>query len=76
MWTLSKSVSVEWEAEMPVSRFSAASYVLALPSCPKCGSRMVLLQIVPYGINKDERSYECRSCGHEVMEVVAFEAAN
>ena len=61
---------------MPASRFSAASYVMALPSCPKCGSRMVLVQIVPYEVNKDERSYECRSCDHEVTEVIAFEEAS
>jgi len=61
---------------MPVSRFAAASYVLALPSCPKCGSQMVLVQIVPYDVNKDERSYECRSCEHEITEVVAFEEAS
>jgi hypothetical protein len=37
---------------MLVSRFAAAPHVLALPSCPKCGSRVALVQIVPYDVDR------------------------
>jgi DNA-directed RNA polymerase subunit RPC12/RpoP len=54
-------------------------WMMALPSCPKCGSRMSLVHIFPYDKGKDERTYECARCGHEVThevtEVVFREAS-
>ena len=60
---------------MPRPQLASASYVLALPSCPKCGTRMLLVQIVSLSLCEDERTYECSRCEHEIMEIVAFKQA-
>jgi hypothetical protein len=36
---------------------------------------MSLVHILPYDKGKDERTYECSHCGHEVSEVVFKEAS-
>jgi predicted Zn-ribbon and HTH transcriptional regulator len=39
--------------------------VIACPSCPKCGTRMVLIRIFP--------DNECPRCEHEVTEIFQLE---
>ena len=33
--------------------------VFACPSCPKCGTRMVLIHIFPDRTGHEQRTYEC-----------------
>ena len=33
--------------------------VIACPSCPKCGTRMVLIHIFPDRTGHEQRTYEC-----------------
>jgi hypothetical protein len=52
------------------------SYFAAIPrpSCPECGTRMMLSRI-SLVLNKpdhDERSFECSNCGNEHTEIVKF----
>jgi DNA-directed RNA polymerase subunit M/transcription elongation factor TFIIS len=49
--------------------------VLACPACPKCGTRMVLVCIVPDRSGHDQRTYECPRCQHEVTETIQFRKA-
>ena len=49
--------------------------VIASPSCPKCGTRMVLLLIFPDRPGYDRRTYECPRCEHEVTEIMEFKNA-
>jgi hypothetical protein len=50
--------------------------MLACPSCPKCGTRMMLVGILPDRPGHDQRIYECRSCEHEITEVIQFRKAS
>jgi hypothetical protein len=50
--------------------------VIACPSCPKCGSRMRLVLICPTALGRDERTYECPRCEHEVVEDFQFKKAS
>ncbi len=50
------------------SGFSPA--VIACPSCPKCGTRMMLVRIFADRPGYDERTYECPRCEHEITEVI------
>jgi DNA-directed RNA polymerase subunit RPC12/RpoP len=43
--------------------------VIACPSCPKCGTRMLLVHIFPDRPEHDQRTYECPRCEHEVTEI-------
>ena len=47
--------------------------VIACPSCPKCGTRMVLISIFPDRPRRDQRTYECPRCEHEVTEIFQLE---
>ena len=47
--------------------------VIACPSCPKCGTRMVLIHIFPDRTVHDQRTYECPRCEHEVTEIFQLE---
>jgi hypothetical protein len=47
--------------------------VIACPSCPKCGARMVLIHIFPNRTRHDQRTYECPRCEHEVTEIFQLE---
>lgn len=49
--------------------------VIACPSCPKCGTRMVLVSIFPGRPRHDQRIYECPRCEHEVTEIFQVERA-
>jgi uncharacterized protein (UPF0212 family) len=49
--------------------------VIACPSCPKCGTRMVLVHIFPDRLGPDQRTYECPRCEHEVTEIFQIERA-
>jgi DNA-directed RNA polymerase subunit RPC12/RpoP len=42
--------------------------VIACPSCPKCGTRMLLVHIFPDNPGIDRRTYECPRCEREVTE--------
>jgi Zn ribbon nucleic-acid-binding protein len=55
---------------MPDPRGRALSWMMALPSCPKCGNRMSLVLIFFRDNGTDERTYECEHCGHEAFEVI------
>jgi len=46
--------------------------IIALPSCPKCGTRMTLVHIFPDRPGYDQRTYECPRCEHEITEVIEF----
>jgi len=50
-------------------------HIIACPSCPKCGTRMLLIRIFPDRPGYDQRIYECPHCEHEVTESVEFERA-
>jgi DNA-directed RNA polymerase subunit RPC12/RpoP len=47
--------------------------VIACPSCPKCGTRMLLVRIFPDSPGHDQRTYECPRCEHEVTEIFQLE---
>ena len=47
--------------------------VIACPSCPKCGTRMLLVRIFPDIPGIDRRTYECPRCEHEVTESFQLE---
>ena len=49
--------------------------VIACPSCPKCGTRMVLINIFPHRLGHDRRTYECPRCEHEVTEIFQLRRA-
>jgi ribosomal protein S27AE len=53
-----------------------ASLLMAHPSCPKCGTRMMLVRIFPDRPGFDVRTYECPRCEHEVIEVVQYKKAS
>jgi DNA-directed RNA polymerase subunit RPC12/RpoP len=61
---------------MPSSQSVSMRSMLALPSCPKCGTRMLLIRLIPYDHGSDQRTYECHQCGHEVTEVIRFKLAS
>jgi DNA-directed RNA polymerase subunit RPC12/RpoP len=48
--------------------------MIASPSCPKCGTRMLLLLIFPDRPGYDQRTYECPRCEHEVTEIMKFKS--
>lgn len=50
--------------------------ILACPRCPKCGTRMMLVQISSGKPGYDQRVYECAGCEHEVTEVIRFRMAS
>lgn len=58
-----------------VSREFGSSF-MARPSCPKCGTRTMLVRIFPDRPGYDVRTYECPRCEHEVVEVVQYERAS
>src|ERR1700757_777409 len=47
--------------------------VIACPSCPKCGTRMLLVHIFSDSPGHDQRTYECPRCEHEVTEIFQLE---
>jgi tRNA(Ile2) C34 agmatinyltransferase TiaS len=47
--------------------------VIACPSCRRCGTRMVLVQIFPDSPGHDQRTYECPRCEYEVTEIFQVE---
>jgi hypothetical protein len=47
--------------------------VIACPSCPKCGTRTMLVRIFPDSPGHDQRTYEC-PLRDEVTEIMAFPA--
>jgi DNA-directed RNA polymerase subunit RPC12/RpoP len=51
-------------------------HVIACPSCPKCGTRMLLIRIFPDRRGYDQRIYECPRCEHEVTEIMEFKRAS
>ena len=43
------------------------------PSCPKCGTHMMLARIEPAAEpGHDLRTFECSACGHNETEKVAY----
>jgi DNA-directed RNA polymerase subunit M/transcription elongation factor TFIIS len=44
--------------------------VIACPSCPKCGTRMMLILILPERRGYDLHTYECPRCEHEITETI------
>jgi|SRR6516165_6309750 len=44
--------------------------VLGLPSCPQCGTRMLLIRILPERRGYESRTYECPRCEYEITEVI------
>ena len=50
--------------------------VLASPSCPRCGARMLLVRILPHASGYEQRTYECPRCDHEVTEIIQFNKAS
>jgi hypothetical protein len=53
-----------------------ASLLVANPSCPKCGIRMMLVRVLPDRPGSDVRTYECPRCEHEVIEIVQYRKAS
>jgi predicted RNA-binding Zn-ribbon protein involved in translation (DUF1610 family) len=53
----------------PATTYSAA---IIRPSCPRCGTRMMLARIEPAQPEHDKRTFECPKCGNEHSEVVKF----
>jgi DNA-directed RNA polymerase subunit RPC12/RpoP len=50
--------------------------VIACPSCPKCGTRMLLICVFPDRPGYDQRTYQCPRCEHEVTEIIKFRKAS
>ncbi len=50
--------------------------LIAAPSCPRCGTRMLLVRILPARPGYDQRSYECPRCEHEITEIIKFRKAS
>jgi len=50
--------------------------VISCPSCPKCGTRMLLIRIFPDRPGYDQRTYECPRCEHAINAVVACHPPN
>jgi transposase-like protein len=42
------------------------------PSCPKCGTAMMVVRIEPHTPGQQMRTFECPSCDWSESEVVAF----
>ena len=42
------------------------------PSCPKCGSGMLIARIEPDAPDHDLRTFECPACQHAETKVVKF----
>jgi DNA-directed RNA polymerase subunit RPC12/RpoP len=57
------------------ARIAIMPVVLACPSCPACGTRMLLVSVSPDKPDHDRRIYECPRCLHEVTEVIQFRKA-
>jgi DNA-directed RNA polymerase subunit M/transcription elongation factor TFIIS len=57
---------------MATQQIDFSPAVIASPSCPKCGTRMVLVRIFPDRPGYDQRTYECPRCEHEITEVAQF----
>ena len=53
-----------------------SAHVIACPSCPKCGTRMLLIRIFPDRPGYDQRTYDCPRCEHEVTEIMEFKRAS
>ena len=51
-------------------------FVIACPSCPKCGTRMMLTYVVPERKVYERRIYECPRCEHEVTETIRYMEAS
>jgi len=49
--------------------------VIVAPSCPRCGTRMLLICILPDKPGHDQRTYECPRCEHEITEIIALKKA-
>jgi DNA-directed RNA polymerase subunit RPC12/RpoP len=60
---------------MAAQQIELSPAVMASPSCPKCGIRMLLVRIFPDRPGYDQRTYECPRCEHEVTEIVRFRKA-
>lgn len=46
--------------------------VIDRPSCPKCGTKMMLRRIEPDAPDHDKRTFECPSCNHEETFVFKY----
>jgi hypothetical protein len=46
--------------------------VIACPTCPRCGTRMEHVRILPDRPAPDQRIYESPRCEYEVTEIVNF----
>jgi DNA-directed RNA polymerase subunit RPC12/RpoP len=64
--------TVAWEEKMGAD-VGYSPRVIACPSCPKCGTRMLLVRIFPDSPGHDQRTYECPRCEHEVTEIFQLE---
>lgn len=44
------------------------------PSCPRCGTRMMLARIAPMrdAPDHDQRTFDCPKCGNEMNEIIQF----
>jgi hypothetical protein len=49
----------------------ASTHAIIPPSCPKCGTIMMLAPITPDGAG-NRRTFECPSCDHSDSEVMQF----
>jgi tRNA(Ile2) C34 agmatinyltransferase TiaS len=50
--------------------------VIACPSCPRCGTRMMLILIFPESLGYDQHTYECPKCEHEITKIVPIKKAS
>ena len=52
----------------------STSYSVSIkrPSCPKCGTQMLLSRIEPDAPDHDKRTFKCSACSHELSEIVKF----
>jgi predicted RNA-binding Zn-ribbon protein involved in translation (DUF1610 family) len=48
------------------------SDLIKRPSCPKCGTAMLLTSLEPDKPDHDKRTFDCAGCGEQVSEVVKF----
>jgi hypothetical protein len=58
---------------MPNSQIAKIQFAkIDLPSCPNCGSQMLLTRIVPDEPGYDQRTFECGHCDTEITRIVKF----
>jgi uncharacterized Zn finger protein len=55
--------------------FDPPTLEVAHPSCGKCGAPTWLTRIEADGPDHDRHTFECKACGHVVVETVKYHGA-